>query len=178
MLLNTKEAYTDKIVLKRIVYAHKIKPTNPVAEINEDLYRECVEALKACLAYEGIGIAANQIGIQKSFFIIRDNNDHEKYRVYFNPKYKAIGEDGPAEKEGCLSVPRVELLVKRPTKIRANWMDIVDGQFVPVEEILFGDEARVYLHEIDHLVGMTIIDRTCELNRDGKRELKKQLQYK
>lgn len=178
MLLHVKEAYTDKIILNCIVYANKIKPTNPIAEINQELYNECRQALKACLAYDGVGIAANQIGIQKSFFLIRDNEDHEKYHVYFNPKYKTIGEDGPAEKEGCLSVPRVELLVKRPAKIKATWLDIVDGKFVPVEKILTDMDARIYLHEIDHLVGMTIIDRTCELNRDGKRELKKRLQYK
>ena len=175
MLLNIKEAYSDKVVLRRIIYADKIKATNPIKEINEALYAECKQALKACLAYDGVGIAANQIGIQKSFFLIREELESDLFRVYFNPKYKAIGADKSTQKEGCLSVPRQQLLVPRFMEIKATWQEIEDGKFVNKEEVLTGFRAIAYQHERDHLEGLSIIDRSVELNREGKRRMYNEL---
>lgn len=171
MLLNIKEAYSDKVILKHIVYANKIKATNPVKEINDALYREFKEALKACLAYDGIGIAANQIGIQKSFFLIREESESDLFRVYINPKFKAATTEKNTAKEGCLSVPRQQLLVPRFTEIKATWQEIIDDKFVDCEEVLTGFKAIAYQHEKDHLEGVSIIDKTVELNREGKRRL-------
>jgi len=171
MLLNIKEAYSDKVILKHIVYANKIKATNPIKEINNDLYREFKEALKACLAYDGIGIAANQIGIQKSFFLIREEAESDLFRVYLNPKFKPASVEKSVAKEGCLSVPRQQLLVPRFVEIKATWQEIDNDQFVDREEVLTGFKAIAFQHERDHLEGMSIIDRTTELNREGKRRL-------
>jgi peptide deformylase len=170
MLIGIKEAYTDRIPLKQIVLAHKIRQTNVVTGIDEQLYKEIKMALKACLAYDGIGIAANQIGINKSFFLIRENE--ETFRVYFNPKLKTSENSFITSKEGCLSVPSYQLLVKRSTKIVVDWQEIENSNFVLKENyILENDKARVFLHELDHLKGVSVIDKSCELNRAGKRAI-------
>lgn len=174
MLINIKEAYSDRIILKTLVLANRIKPTKPIKHIDVNLLKEIKTALKGCLAYDGIGIAANQLGIDKSFFLIRE--DEENFRVYCNPKVikldKAITSK---EKEGCLSVPRYQLLVERSNQITVSWETIENGTFTAIEKTLEGNEARVFLHEYDHLQGLSIIDRTCELNRTEKRKLLKEL---
>jgi peptide deformylase len=102
--------------------------------------------------------------------------DQENFKVYFNPKLNTSGHLSVAKKEGCLSVPGHELLVERPVEIVVEWQEIENNEFVLKEyNILGNDEARVFLHELDHLKGMNIVDRTCELNRAGKRLLLKEL---
>lgn len=173
MLISVKEAFTDRVPLKQLVLAHNLRQTNPVTVIDEILHKEVKMGLKGCLAYDGIGIAANQIGINKSFFLIREDEDN--FRVYFNPKLVSSGYTCVVEKEGCLSVPGYRLLVERPLEITVKWQEIENNQFVDKEGVLENDQARVFLHELDHLKGMSIIDRSCELNRAGKREILKQL---
>ena len=169
MIINIKLAYSDKVLLKSLVLAPRIKQTMPVKHIDDTLLQEVKMALKGCLAYDGIGIAANQLGINKSFFLIR--KDEETFRVYFNPKVVKASKTLLTEKEACLSVPRYQLLVSRADEILASWDDIVDGCFVRVEETFTGYDARVFLHEYDHLQGMSIIDRSCELNRAERRKI-------
>jgi len=173
MFITISEAYTDRIILKQIVLAHKLRPTIPVTVIDEMLYKEIKMSLKACLAYDGIGIAANQIGINKSFFLIRENE--EMFRVYFNPKILNSAKEKNIEKEGCLSVPNYRLLVDRPVQISVKWQEIENNIFVEKNNIFENEKARVFLHEFDHLKGISIIDKSCELNRAGKREILKQL---
>lgn len=173
MKIGIKVAYTDRIPLKQIVLADKIRQTQEIKEIDETLHQEIKMCLKACLAYDGIGIAANQIGINKSFFLIRE--DEESFRVYFNPKLLFSSSDMIKQKEGCLSVPRYSLLVERPYEIKCSWQEIENNSFVSKEERFFGEKARVFLHEFDHLKGLSIINRSCELNRVGKRDILKRL---
>ena len=173
MIIHIKEAYTDRVPLRSIVIAPKIRPTKPVSVINEELFFEVKLALKACLAYDGVGISANQIGLKQSFFLIRE--DENNFKVYFNPKHKVLTTETQTQKEGCLSVPGYNLMVPRPLEIKAFWQEIENGEFVDKEEVRSGMDARVFLHELDHLNGSSIIDRSSELNRAGKREMLKNL---
>lgn len=175
MFLTTKDAQTDKVILRGIIYADKIKPTKPITKIDEVLLQDCKEALKACLAYGGIGIAANQIGIQKSFFIIRLPDKTDLFQVFFNPYFKSATQETQTETEGCLSVPGAKLLVPRLKEIKAGWQEIVNGEFEAREELLSDYMAIVFQHELDHLNGLNIVNRTKELNRASKRELLKNL---
>jgi peptide deformylase len=175
MIINIKGAYSDKVLLKSLVLAPRIKPTTPVKHIDDTLLQEVKMALKGCLAYDGIGIAANQLGINKSFFLIREKEDEETFKVYFNPKVVKASKVLLTQKEACLSVPRYQLLVSRADEILASWDEIVDGCFVRVEKTLKGSDARVFLHEYDHLQGISIIDRSCELNRAERRKIVQEL---
>jgi len=169
MIINIKEAYTDKILLKNLVLAPKIKHAMVIKSVDDTLLQEIKMALKGCLAYDGIGISANQLGINKSFFLIR--KDQETFKVYFNPKVVKASKCFITEKEACLSVPRYQLLVSRSDEILVSWDDIIDDNFVRVEQTLYGQDARVFLHEYDHLQGISIIDRSCELNRAERRKI-------
>lgn len=173
MLINIKEAYTDRVPLKQIVLAHAIRPTKPVDAVTEELLKDIKSALKGCLAYDGVGISANQLGINKSFFLIRE--DEENFRVYINPKIHSMGQEKVKEKEGCLSVPKITLLVERSNEIKVSWQEIENNELIKIEKVLSGFDARVFQHEFDHLQGLSIIDRSCELNRVERRNLLKQL---
>jgi len=173
MLINIREAYSDKVLLRNLVLAPKIKQAMAIKHIDDTLLQEVKMALKGCLAYDGIGIAANQLGINKSFFLIR--HDEETFKVYFNPKVVKASKIVITEKEACLSVPRYQLLVSRADEILARWDDIVEGSFVTVEQTLQERDARIFLHEYDHLQGMSIVDRSCELNRVERRRILQEL---
>ena len=173
MLINIKETYTDRVILKQIVLAPFIRQTKKVESVTEELIKDIKTALKGCLAYDGMGISANQLGINKSFFLIRE--DEENFRVYINPKIISMGKEKLVEKEGCLSVPRYNLMVSRSEEIKVSWQEIQNNEFINVEKTLTGFDARVFQHEYDHLQGISIVDRTCQLNRAEKRSLAKQL---
>jgi len=107
----------------------------------------------------GIGLAAPQLGIQKRL-IVYEVDDAEP-RILVNPDIAWTTEDTDELDEGCLSVPGVIVPVARATGIE------VAGQDVHGEAVRFraeGLEARVIQHEVDHLEGVLILDRT------GRRE--------
>jgi len=107
----------------------------------------------------GIGLAAPQMGIQKRL-IVYEVDDAEP-RILANPHITWASEDTEELDEGCLSVPGVMVPVVRAAGIE------VAGQDVHGEAVRFraeGLEARVIQHEVDHLEGVLILDRT------GRRE--------
>ena len=138
-------------------------------EITEELLKDIKSALKGCLAYDGVGISANQLGINKSFFLIRE--DGENFKIYINPKIHSMSQEKLKEKEGCLSVPRYSLLVERSNQIKTSWQEIENNKLIKIEKVLTGFDARVFQHEFDHLQGLSIIDRSCELNRAERRKI-------
>lgn len=99
--------------------------------------------------YKGVGLSANQVGLDVAFFVIGVDD----YRLdVFNPKIiKATGECD--YNEGCLSYQGVTLKVKRPEEIEVEFQD-AKGQLQ--NRILGGLTARIFLHEYDHMQGLTI----------------------
>jgi len=137
------------------------------------------------LMYEkkGIGLAANQVGILKRFFIVdidqESKEDDEgnliehipgKLLVYINPIITPFGEQIASE-EGCLSVPGVYECVKRYSKVKISYYDI---NFEKKSEELEGLLAIVVQHEYDHLEGKLFIDRLSSVKKTLiKNKLKK-----
>lgn len=100
----------------------------------------------------GVGLAANQVGVQKRLFVY-DVGDGPQ--VVVNPELS--GHDGEwTYDEGCLSVPELYWPIARPKTVHLSGFDL-DGK----ELSLDGDEllARVFLHEVDHLDGTLLIER-------------------
>jgi peptide deformylase len=100
----------------------------------------------------GVGLAAPQIGVQKRFFVY-DIGDGP--HVIINPEI--VETDGVwTFDEGCLSVPDLFFTVERPKQVHLKGWDI-EGRDVDVE----GDEllGRLFLHEVDHLDGVLVLDR-------------------
>lgn len=113
---------------------------------------------------EGVGLAANQIGIDAQIFVYGIEEAFEvkgqKFapipaRAIVNPKVLVIDETIEVMDEGCLSIPNVWGPVGRPLGIELQGQDI-HGQ--PFSSKLFGYEARVVQHEVDHLNGKLFLD--------------------
>jgi len=116
----------------------------------------------------GIGLAAPQVGISKSLFVISIQGDR---RVFINPHVLSTSETMITEPEGCLSIPGLELKITRPEKVTASWIN-EDG--VTQVADLEGLWARCWLHEYDHLQGIMIDDRVSKLSLDmARRKLAK-----
>jgi peptide deformylase len=103
-------------------------------------------------AHQGLGLAAPQIGYGLQIFV---TNIEQKISVYVNPKIVWRAKKEEEAEEGCLSLPEINVTVRRPTEIRLRAQDLAGNWF---EQKLSGLAARVCQHECDHLRGVLIID--------------------
>jgi peptide deformylase len=119
------------------------------------------EMIDFMLANNGIGLAANQIGITKNVFVIGSKNipGYEPMAV-FNPKIIEISKDTELFKEGCLSYPGLWLTIKRPKAIIAEYQNSL-GEKITAE--MDGLIARCFQHEFDHLNGICFVDRVSQM---------------
>ena len=120
----------------------------------------------------GVGLAAPQLGIKKRIFIM---GNFTKLVACINPKIVSLSEERKNDLEGCLSFPDLFMKVKRPSSAVVQY-NTVSGELV--ERELTGFECRVFLHEYDHLIGVTFDQRVGNLSfkmaKDKrKKELKK-----
>jgi peptide deformylase len=134
------------------------RPAAPVSQFDGSL-ATLVDAMYETM-YEapGVGLAAPQVGVQRRFFVY-DVGDGP--HVLFNPEVvEATGEWD--YEEGCLSLPGLAFDIVRPRLVTVQGQDL-DGNDVVVQ----GDEllGRVFLHEIDHLDGVLMLDRLDRADR-------------
>jgi peptide deformylase len=120
----------------------------------------------------GVGLAAPQLGIKKRIFIM---GNFTKLVACINPKIVSLSEERENDLEGCLSFPDLFMKVKRPASCVVQY-NTASGELV--ERELTGLESRVFLHEYDHLIGVTFDQRVGNLSfkmaKDKrKKELKK-----
>lgn len=129
------------------------------------------EMFIAMQTYDGVGLAAPQVGSNINIIVI---NTEESPTAYINPVIKKYSWRKEKMEEGCLSVPGVYGSVKRSITITVEYYDR-QGNFI--NEVLTGYLARVFQHEVDHLNGVLFIDRTKEITK-GQDELDKMLSKK
>jgi peptide deformylase len=119
----------------------------------------------------GMGLAAPQLGISQRLLVYTVGTDAPIIALA-NPEIEWASEEREAVEEGCLSIPGIALDVDRPVFIRVRGRD-EDGEERLIEAS--GLEARVIQHEIDHLDGILILDRTTrERRKAALRELREQ----
>jgi peptide deformylase len=106
----------------------------------------------------GVGLAAPQLGIKKRIFIM---GNFIKLVVCINPKIVSLADDRKNDLEGCLSFPDLFMRVKRPTGAVVQYYTVL-GELI--ERELTGLECRVFLHEYDHLIGVTFDQRVGNLS--------------
>ena len=111
----------------------------------------------------GVGLAANQVGVLKRMFVFQPTAEDEP-RAMVNPEIVERSDETEPDDEGCLSMQGVLVPVERNLRVTIEARDL-DGEEVRLE--LEGMSARVVQHELDHLDGTLIIDRTTP---DGRRE--------
>jgi peptide deformylase len=117
----------------------------------------------------GIGLAAPQIGISQQLLVYRVGPDGPVIALV-NPEIEWTSKEAEDAEEGCLSIPGILVDVQRPVHVRVRAQDESGGDRV-VEAS--GLEARVIQHEVDHLNGVLILDRTTkDQRRDAIRTLR------
>jgi peptide deformylase len=126
----------------------------------DDYVRELIQdLLDTTFADDGLGLAANQIGVTKQVAVVVHEDEPPLHLI--NPRL--IEQDGKArEEEGCLSLPDLFAEVPRPARVVIETLDL-DGTKVTVEAE--GIKARAILHEMDHLNGVLFIDHLSPLKR-------------
>ena len=115
----------------------------------------------------GLGISANQVGFPYQIFVMKTvlNKKYGDVTVVMNPIIKGLSKEIELGVEGCLSHPGLFLKVKRPISCIVEFDTLTsDYKNVIHVEAKYDDiDARVFLHEYDHLHGIQFIDRVSKL---------------
>jgi peptide deformylase len=129
---------------------------NPIMDPKE-LEKQMLESM---YAGNGMGLAANQVGIRTRVFVM-GHQDHKEYgQAFFNPQIVTHSDVLLDLVEGCLSFPGIYVNIKRPTKILARWQNS-KGEWQESE--FDGYNCKCFLHELDHLQGIVFQDRVSTL---------------
>lgn len=110
---------------------------------------------------QGVGLAATQVGILERMFVFTPSEEQGSFAVV-NPRIVESSEETETDEEGCLSLPEVRVPVERALRVRLEGVDPSGNRLVFELE---GLSARAVQHELDHLDGVLIIDRTDEEHR-------------
>lgn len=162
-------------ILPITIYGDKIlsKIVDKVKAVDDELIVEIRDMFDTMRKADGVGLAANQVGLNKSFFIIDlqpvEGYENSKPLVFINPEILLYSDEEVIIDEGCLSLPNLRAEVSRPEAIKIKYLN-TDEEEVELEADDF--LARVILHEYDHLIGKTIPDR---LSADVKKMLSDEL---
>ena len=127
-----------------------------VTEFDAELAREAERMVEIMRGAMGVGLAATQLGVLRRLLVFQAGPDAEATAVV-NPRVEWLSEELATAEEGCLSLPGIGVDVERPLYARVRGLD-VGGRPLLLEAS--GLEARVLQHEIDHLDGVLILDRT------------------
>lgn len=150
--------------MKLLLYPNKLLETycHEVKDFNEDLWNKLDHMKEVMQKAEGLGLAANQVGLDNRMFIMKDSK--EKVWEFINPTV-LMTDDIQYENEGCLSFPGVVVQVKRAKQVSVRAQDR-SGEWFHVGAT--GKEAVCIQHEIEHLNGLTFM---TNLSRQQKRDV-------
>ena len=121
--------------------------------------------IQLMLNENGMGLAANQVGITKRFFAMGHEtfDTFQKHAIIWNPKLISHSEEQVVDVKGCLSFKGIWLKVKRPKKIEVQY-ETTQGETKFAR--LDGIESKCFQHELDHLDGITFNQRVSKLRWD------------
>ena len=143
----------------------------PVEKFDDDLKRLVTRMGELMKDANGVGLAATQIGVLRRVFVFA--RDEDEVAVLVNPEIVRRGDETELDDEGCLSIQGVTMPVERPISVR------IEGRDETGEEVAYdleGTPARIVQHELDHLDGTMILDRTTpEARREALAALRPRL---
>jgi peptide deformylase len=139
---------------------------NEVTDFDQHLRTLADDMLDTLRAANGVGLAANQVGVLKRLFVWEYA---ERTGTFVNPEVVETSDEAVEAEEGCLSFPGLFYPAERPLRARLRG---VDEHGEPIEEVGEGLFARIMLHELDHLNGILFIDH---LARHDRREAMKRI---
>jgi peptide deformylase len=167
-----QHAYESELLERREkALAHVIKfgdpvlksKASPVAGFGPELRAEVERMFTIMHDGMGVGLAATQLGMLRRLLVVQAGPDGDPAAL-INPVIEWASDEAIVAEEGCLSLPRVSMDVERPLHARVSGFD-AEGEPILIEAS--GLEARVLQHEIDHLEGILILDRTSREQRKG-----------
>jgi len=143
---------------------------NEVEAFDEELARLSERMIALMHDAEGVGLAATQVGILRRVFVFHNEGED---RIVVNPVLASTGGGTEVDEEGCLSLGPVRMPVERAVEVT---LEGVDAHGAPLRLELEGLSARVVQHEVDHLDGKLIVDRTDpESRREAMAQLRPRL---
>ena len=138
---------------------------NEVEDFDDDLRRLVGRMKDLMQGANGVGLAGTQVGTLQRVFVFQPDGEDEAPRAFVNPVLAASSEVTLSDTEGGLSLQGVTIPVERPVKVTIEGKD-ENGEDVRLE--LEERDARVAQHELDHLDGILILDRTtAEARREA-----------
>ena len=145
--------FPNTILAERMPEFDFNNPSEDPVQLEKDM-------LECMYSNNGVGLSANQVGKRIRMFVMGSNSDKTSGMAFFNPEVVANTDTIQDLDEGCLSFPGVYVKIKRPTAIKARWQnakgEVQEGEFT-------GYACKCFLHELDHLEGITFKDRISEL---------------
>lgn len=129
-----------------------------VEDFDGDLRRLAERMTQLMRDANGVGLAATQVGIIRRVFVFQNDPDEDPIAVV-NPVLVEQSDEMTVDDEGCLSLQGVQMPVERPTSVRLAGRDLEGGE-LSLE--LADHTSRVVQHELDHLDGVLILDRTTD----------------
>lgn len=150
----------------------------PVVRVDAGVRSLVQEMFEIMDQEEGIGLAAPQVGESLRIFVTGERAGDEGQaavpaRVFIDPVLKSLEGELQPHDEGCLSLPGIRGVIRRPPKATIEAIDLEGRPFTLTSD---GFCARVWQHEFDHLEGIMIIDRMGTLDRIRVRKALKELE--
>ena len=152
-IVTTKNKKDEKFLRTAARHFDFSKYTRPeIRALIKEMRRQMQEAA-------GIGLSANQIGLDIKVFVAKVEN---KFYAVFNPELTQLSKETINLDEGCLSIPGVYGSVERPTRVTLKGLD-QNGKALKIKA--WGLLARVFQHEVDHLNGKLFVDKAKTIER-------------
>lgn len=150
---------------------------DPITDFGPELEQLARDMVEVMIDDDGIGLAAQQIGLKKQFLVIglpgENEDDPRRILAMANSEILEESEDEVTMEEGCLSLPDINEEVDRPERVKVRFQDL-QGEEKTIE--LDGMLARVFQHEYDHTIGVLFIDHITPLKRSMLRGKLKELE--
>lgn len=139
-------------------------PVPPGTIASDDTQRLIDDLVETMRDYEGVGIAAPQVGVSLRIFVMEVSQHNSRYpgkegyplTVFVNPTLTPLDERSVHSEEACLSIPGLRGLASRHGRVRVQGMDRSGND---LDHVLDGFPAIVSQHEFDHLEGFLYVDR-------------------
>lgn len=162
------------MLLQLYYYDHPVlrKRCARIESITDEIRKLAHDMVETMYEKDGVGLAAPQVGHSVRLFVMREyledeegNSLFSEPKVYINPELTKPSSRQLIDTEGCLSIPGLRLKVARPASIVVTAQDLEGNTFT---EEVSGYNARIRMHENDHLNGVLFIDR---VSKEARQEI-------
>lgn len=144
-----------------VLYGHPIlkEKSSEVEDIDDSLRDTLNEMIKLMRKANGVGLAANQVGINKRFFVLEVDG---LIKRIINPEILEFGDKITEYEEGCLSIPMIYKKVNRPETIKVKYKNENEEEVI---EDLDGMWSRAFQHEFDHIEGILFVEKLSLIDK-------------